>query len=307
MVGGAHCAGLPVAYPAPMPSTVTNLPAADGTDLLIRHWPPSPGATAPPWGAVLLVHGLGEHSGRYEQVAEQLAAAGFEVTAYDHRGMGGSGGRRGHVERWSQFHDDLAARLAAVRATAEGRPVILYAHSLGGLIAAGYLLSDRAKPDLAVLTAPAFDSTLPGWKKRLAPVLGRIAPTLAIRNGLDGSTLSRDPSVAAKTVDDPLCVKVSTTRLGAEAMAEQARVRVGASRGFGIQALVLHGEDDGLVPAQASEVLAGAPGVERRTYPGLRHELHNEPEGPEIIAQVIDWIRQQTARPDPGPEPSVLG
>jgi alpha-beta hydrolase superfamily lysophospholipase len=183
----------------------------------------------------------------------------------------------------------------------------VYAHSLGGLIAAGYLLSDRAKPDLAVLTAPALDSTLPGWKKRLAPVLGRIAPTLAIRNGLDGSTLSRDPSVAAKTVDDPLCVKVSTTRLGAEAMAEQARVRVGASRGFGIPTLVLHGEDDGLVPARASEVLAGAPGVERRTYPGLRHELHNEPEGPEIVAQVIAWLRQWTDRPDPGPEPSVLG
>ena len=138
--------------------------------------------------------------------------------------MGGSGGRRGDVERWSQFHDDLAERLAEVRATAAGRPVVIYAHSLGGLIATGYLLTDRPKPDLAVLSSPALDSTLPGWKKRLAPVLSRVAPTARIPNGFKGETLSRDPSVAARTVDDPFCVKFSTARFGAEGLAEQARV-----------------------------------------------------------------------------------
>ena len=283
-----------------MPSVVRFVAAADGTDILVRHWPADEaeagGAWAgQPWGFVLLVHGLGEHSGRYERVGDHLTGAGLDVTAYDHRGMGGSGGRRGDVEQWSQFHDDLAARLVEVRAAAGSRPVVLYAHSLGGLIAAGYLLTDRPKPDLAVLSSPALDSTLPTWKKRVAPVAARVQPTFAMATDIPGDTLSRDPAVAALTVDDPYCVKVSTVRFGAEGLAEQARVRREAPRGFGIPTLVLHGLDDGLVPASASEVLAKAPLVERRTYPGLRHELHNEPEGPEVVDAIVAWLRTQTA------------
>jgi acylglycerol lipase len=288
--------GHAVAYAAPMPSTISHVSTADGTDLLVRHWPADEaeagGAWAgPPWASVLLVHGLGEHSGRYEHVGDQLTGAGLDVSAYDHRGMGGSGGRRGDIERWSQYHDDLGERLAAVRSAAGPRPIVLYAHSLGGLIAAGYLLSARPKPDLAVLTAPALDSALPGWKKRIAGPLARFAPMFAISNGIDGTTLSRDPSVAARTVDDPFCAKVSTARFGAEALEEQVRVRAAATSGFGIPTLVLHGDEDRLVPATASAMLAIAPGVERRTYPDLRHELHNEPEGEAIIDEIIAWIR----------------
>jgi len=288
--------GVRVAYAAPMPSIVSRASTADGTDLLVRHWPPDEaeagGAWAgAPWASILLVHGLGEQSGRYQHVGDQFAAAGLDAWAYDQRGNGGSGGRRGDVERWSQFHDDLAERLAAVRAGAGSRPVVIYAHSMGGLVVAGYLLSDRPKPDLAVLGSPGLDSALPGWKKRLAPVLARVAPTLAIPNGIDGSTLSRDASVGQRAASDPINGTASTARFGAEGLLEQARVRDGAGRGFGIPTLVIHGEDDGLVPVTASAVLEGAPGVERRTYPGLRHELHNEPEGPEIIDDVIAWIR----------------
>ncbi len=279
-----------------MSSIVSHVRTADGTDLLVRHWPTdgvgAGGAWAgEPWASVLLVHGLGEHSGRYEHVGDQLSAAGIEAWSYDHRGMGGSGGRRGDVASWSQFHDDLAERLAAVRAVSAGRPVILYGHSLGGLISAGYLLTDRSKPDLAVLTAPALDSSIPGWKRTLARVVARVRPTTSIPNGIDGTTLSRDPAVAAKTVDDPSCVKTSTARFGVAGLAEQARVRAAAPAGFGIPTLVLHGEDDRLIPTDASAILATAPGVERRTYPDLRHELHNEPEGPAILDEVIAWIR----------------
>ena len=110
-----------------------------------------------------------------------------------------------------------------------------------------------------------------------------MAPTTSIPNGIRGEMLSRDPSVAAKTANDPFCVKTSTARFGMLALAEQERVRRGAPGGFGIPTLVLHGEADSLVPASASAILANAPGVERRTFPNLRHELHNEPEGPEII------------------------
>jgi acylglycerol lipase len=276
-----------------MSSVVSHVPAADGTDILVRHWPGEASAGGP-WASVLLVHGLGEHSGRYEHVGEQMAAAGLDVYAYDLRGNGGSGGRRGHVDRWEQYHDDLGERIEAVRAAAGQRPVVLYGHSMGGLVVLGYLLGGRPKPDLAILSSPGLDSTLASWKKAIASTLSRVAPTLAIPNGVDGSTLSRDPAVAAKVAADPLAAKASTTRFAAEALTEQARVRRDYA-GLTLPTLVLHGLDDGLVPAQASEILASLPNVERRTYPGLRHELHNEPEGPAIVDEIIDWIRARTA------------
>jgi acylglycerol lipase len=285
------------AYAAGMSSIVSRATTADGTELLVRHWLPgeavAEGAWAGrPWAHLLLVHGLGEHSGRYERVGEQFAAAGVDAWAYDHRGNGGSGGRRGHVERWSQLHDDLAERLAVVRQAAGDRPVVLYGHSMGALIALGYLLSDRPKPDLVVAASPGLDTTLASWKKSLARVLARIAPTLPIPNGIDGRTLSRDPSVAEKVSKDPACATSSTARFATEGLAEQARVRR-EYRGLTIPMLVLHGLDDGLVPPTASEILATLPNAERRTYPGLRHELHNEPEGPAILDEVIAWLRER--------------
>jgi alpha-beta hydrolase superfamily lysophospholipase len=221
-----------------------------------------------------------------------MAAAGLDVHAFDLRGQGGSGGRRGHVDRWSQFHDDLEERLLAVRSAAAGLPVVLYGHSMGGLVVLGYLLSERHAPDLVVVTAPGLDSTLAGWKKALAPLLGRVVPTLSVPNGIDGRTLSRDPTVWKKVVADPACAKTSTARFGAEGLAEQARVRRDYAR-LTLPTLVLHGLDDGLVPPRASEPLGALHNVERRTYPGLRHELHNEPEGPRIITEVIAWLRER--------------
>lgn len=272
-----------------MTSVVDHVPAADATDLLVRHW-----VAVDAWATVLLLHGLGEHSGRYEHVGDQMATAGLDVHAYDQRGNGGSGGPRGHVERWSQLQDDLAGRLQRARASMQHGPLVLYGHSLGGLLALGYLLTDRPKPDLAVLSAPGLDSTLPGWKKTLAPILGKIAPTLRIPNGVDGRTLSRDPSVASKLAADRDAVDSSSARFGAESFAEQARVRRDYAS-LTIPTLVIHGLDDGLVPETASVVLGTLPNVERRTYPGLRHELHNEPEGPVVIAEVIAWIRERAS------------
>ena len=281
------------AYPPAMASLVDRATTADGVDLLVRRWKP-PGD---PWASVLLVHGLGEHSGRYEHVGDQLAAAGLQVAAYDARGNGGSAGRRGHVDRWAQYHDDLAERLREVRAAATGGPVVLYGHSMGGLVVLGYLLSDRPKPDLVVVTAPGLDSTLAGWKKLLAPILGRLIPTLPVSNGIDGRTLSRDPTVAERVRSDPASTKASTARFGAEAISEQARVRRGL-RGLSLPILALHGTDDGLVPPASSEPLAELPNVDRRTYPGLRHELHNEPEGPQVLADVVAWLRARATIPE---------
>jgi alpha-beta hydrolase superfamily lysophospholipase len=262
--------------------------ARDGTPILLRRWTPA----GRPWASVVLVHGIAEHSGRYEHVGGWLADAGLEVVAFDLRGFGASGGRRAYVERWSQIHDDVEDRVAAARAGAEGRPVVLWGHSLGGLIALGYCVADspRPLPDALVLSAPAIASSTPGWQRGLARVLTRLAPTLPVKNAFDGSVLSRDPGVAERYVADPLNHHSTTARLGAEAFAEQARVRA-AFRRLAVPTFVYHGEDDRLVPTAASEPLGRIPGVTRRTWPALRHETHNEVEGREVIAAAVAWLR----------------
>jgi acylglycerol lipase len=277
-----------------MPSLIGRVVMPDGMELLTRHWP-----AADPWASLLIVHGLGEHSGRYEHVGEHFAAAGIDTHAYDQRGNGASGGPKGDIDRWSTFHDDLEERLASVRAAADGRPVVVYAHSMGGLVAAGYLLDDRPRPDLTVLSAPGFDSTLAKWKIALAPVLARFVPDLTLSQGIRSETLSRDPGIGRKVRADSLNTDFNTVRFGGEAIREQARVRARV-RAIGGPTLVIHGLDDGLVPPSATEVFEGVPDVERRTYPRLRHELHNEPEGVEVLDDVIAWMRQRaTLRKQP--------
>jgi acylglycerol lipase len=273
-------------------SQVEEVAARDGTALRIRHWPVG---TTDPWASMLLVHGLAEHSGRYERVGAQLAAAGIDTYAFDLRGFGASGGPRASVERWSQLHDDLEERLVAIRSIAPGRPLVLYGHSLGGLIALGYVLDGRARPDLLVLSAPAIGATVPAWQRALVGSLRRVAPGMQLSNRLKGEVLSRDPSVAVMYFADPLNQHRSTVRFAHAAFAEQKRVAAALDR-LSIQTLVIHGGADRLVPTASSEVLEGRPGVIRRVYPTLRHESHNEPEGPQVISDIIGWVRERASR-----------
>ena len=271
----------------PVTSTTTTVRARDGTAILVRRW----GTVTPPWAHVILVHGIAEHSGRYEDVGDWLAAAGLGVTAYDQRGFGESGGRRAWIDRWSRNHDDLEERIREVRARAGDRPVVVYGHSLGGLLALGYAVADepRSLPDALVLSAPALDTSVPAWKRTMARILDRAAPTMSLKNDFDGAVLSRDPAVGERYLVDPLNQHRTTVHFGAVALAEGARVRAAADR-LTVPALVYHGEADELVPPPATEPLAAVPAVTRRTYPQLRHESHNEPEGREVVDDVVAWL-----------------
>lgn len=271
---------------------VEHVTARDGTTLLTRHWAVP---TGEPWASIVLVHGLAEHCGRYEHVGSQLARLGVEAHAFDLRGFGGSGGARASVDRWSQLHDDLEERLVAVRSIAPSRPLALYGHSLGGLIALGYVMDARARPDLLVLSAPAIGADVPLWQRLLARLLRRVAPDLLIANKLDASLLSSDPVVREAYVSDPLNQHRTTVRFGYALFAEQKRVVAALDR-LSIPTLVIHGGDDGLVPTRVSEALAGRPGVTRRVYAGTRHELHNEPVGPQVVGDIVDWIRDRVSR-----------
>jgi acylglycerol lipase len=268
-----------------------SIAAADGIPLLVRRWSPA----VEGWAHMLLVHGLAEHSGRYERTGRMLADAGIDVTAFDLRGHGGSGGRRGDVERWRDYLDDIAAGLEAVRAEAHRRPVVLLAHSYGGLISTDYVLSGRPAPDLLVLSAPALDDGLPRWQHVVVPLLAKIMPTLALKNAWGPDVLSRDPEVGRLAGLDPGSPDRTTLRLGAFGFAAQKRVRSTLSR-LAVPALVFHGSDDRLVPPTATEPFVQLPGVTRRVYPGLRHETLNEPEGPQVVADVIGWLRDATDR-----------
>lgn len=270
-----------------MPSSIEHVAAHDGTSILVRHWPVESGET---WATLLLVHGLAEHSGRYEHVGEHFAKAGIETFAFDMRGFGGSGGTRAWVDRWSQLHDDLEERITALRAAAPERPLVLYGHSLGGLVALGYVLDGRSRPDLLVLSAPAISAAIPAWQRALVGVLGRITPRMVIANRLEDSVLSRDPSVGVAYRADPLNFHGSTARFGVLAFAEQRRVSAALDR-LTIPTLVIHGGDDQLVPTATSQVLESRPGVTRRVFEGLRHETHNEPEHDLVLDAVVAWIR----------------
>lgn len=262
----------------------------DGLDLRMREWPTVGAARA----HLLLVHGIAEHAGRYDHVGKQLAAAGIATHAFDLRGFGRSSGHRAYVDQWTHYHDDLEDVLAKVRAASGGSPVVLYGHSMGGLIVLGYALSDepRALPDLLVLSAPAVEAIVPVWQRRLADALGVIVPRFTVRNAFPHGALSTDPSVEAVYLADPLAVHRTTARLGAEVFHEQDRVRKVLARGeaLPVETYVLHGADDRLVPEWASRSLESRANVTRRVYPGLRHETHNERSRAAVIADTIAWI-----------------
>lgn len=275
--------------------SVGSAPTLDGLDLRTYTWP----ASGPARAHLLLVHGIAEHAGRYPHVAARLAAAGILMHAYDQRGFGGSGGARAYVDRWSQYHDDLEGRLADVRANAGGLPVVLYGHSMGGLIALGYTLDpSRPQPDLLVLSAPAIDAKVPEWKRVLAAVLSRSVPRFAIANTFPKGGLSSDPAVESAYLADPIAVHRTTARLGASLFDEQDRVKklLSSKQPLPVRTYVLHGSDDPIVPEWASRTLEGRANVTRRVYPGLHHETHNEPSGAEIVDDTARWIAGELDR-----------
>lgn len=262
----------------------------EGLSLQTYRWR----ASGAPRARVVLVHGIAEHATRHGHVAQRLADVGIETTASDLRGFGASDGPRAYVERWSQYHDDVEDQIGAARSASPSSPVVLFGHSMGGLIALGYVLADlpRPMPDLLVLSAPAIAAAIPAWKRAVAAVLGRVAPRFAIANELPSGGLSRDPAIAAAYATDPLNTHSTTARLGMELLNEQSRVQAllaGLTR-LPVPTYVLHGTADPIVPVSASALLEGKGNVTRRAYPDLRHEMHNEPEQGAVIADTIAWL-----------------
>ena len=266
----------------------------DGLPLHRHHWP-CEGAR----GHVLVVHGLGEHGGRYAALAQDLVAAGHAVSAYDHRGHGRSGGARGVIARADSLCDDLALVIDTLQA--EGHPpTVLLGHSMGGLLAARFVAETlvarpagwkRELPRL-VLSSPALDAGLKGAQRALLALMGTLLPSVAVGNGLQPEWISRDPAVVQAYRADPLVHDRITARLARFLIEGAAAVRA-AALGWRLQTLLLWGGGDRIVSPEGARAFAAASPasvVTAHEYPGLYHEILNEVERGAVHARLEGWL-----------------
>lgn len=262
--------------------------AADGTPLAIRTWPAPAGRVR---GTVLIVHGIGEHSGRHARLATRLRAWGWAPVAYDHRGHGASGGRRGVLRRRDDLITDLATIVDTTR-PADGTPFLLFGHSMGGLVAAQFV-ADAVRPvDGLVLSSPALAGKLTA-AQRVKLALGRaLAPDLAVPNGFDPSTLSHDPEVARAYRADPLVHDRVSAKLAQSLLDAGPRVLARASD-WRVPTLLLWAGDDHLVSPTGSAAFASrAPTdiVESHVFATLRHEIMNETDPEPVFTALGVWL-----------------
>ena len=265
-----------------MPSTTKEGRTRAGLRRLERHW-----AVPAPRAAMLLVHGISEHSGRYEHVGDFFAAGGIDTLSFDLQGHGRSDGRRSHIDTFDTFLDDIEDLLAERRRL--GVPVVLLGHSLGGLLCSTYAARSRPAPDLLVLSAPALRPEVPWVVQVVTPLLGRVWPTLRAPNRIDAALLSRDETVTEAYRTDPLRDEWVTARLGAEILAAMDDTSARLDQ-ITVATYVLHGADDMVVRPAATEGFEPLANVTRIVHAGLRHECFNEPEHPEVLAAVLSWI-----------------
>lgn len=274
-----------------------NLSTDDGLPLFLHDWP-----HAAPRGTVLIVHGLGEHGGRYAHVAAQLNAWGWRVMAHDHRGHGRSGGERGRIASDDALQRDLSLVIDAARAGSTG-PLLLLGHSMGGLIAARFvaegLLAAPApwhrEVDGLVLSSPALAIEMNPVQKLLLATLGPLAPNLAVANGLNPAWVSRDPAVVAAYVADPLVHDRITPRLTRFIVDGGEFVRGVAPRWRVPTLLMWAGSDRCVAPSGSAEFAAAAPKavLQAQVFEPLYHEIFNEPEQAQVFTRLQAWLQQR--------------
>lgn len=278
--------------------TYAAITTPDGQRLHVQHWP-----TATPRGTVLIVHGLGEHIGRYAHVAAHLNADGWHVVGYDHRGHGRSDGPRGKINTADDLLRDLALVVDTVRAQHPG-PLVLLGHSMGGLIAARFVGQGVARPgeataewarpvDALVLSSPALAADTNAFQKFLLAVLGTLAPDLAVNNGLKPDWISRDPKVVAAYTADPLVHDRITPRLAHFILGGGEWVRLHAARWKVPTLLIYAGSDRCVAPSGSRDFSATAQKsvVTTKEFGTLYHEIFNEPEQAEVFATLSSWLQ----------------
>jgi len=271
--------------------TLSTYTAFDGENLALHDWPLSEGQALR--GVVILVHGLGEHAGRYGRLAGRLNHWGFAVRGYDQYGHGESGGPRGALPTDTRLLDDLADIVDSTRARMKpGTPLILLGHSMGGLVVGRFVSLGLRPVQGLVMSSPALDPGLNGLQKLLLATLPRIAPNLRVGNGLDAQYLSHDPAVAPAYLADPLCHDRISARL-ARFIADGGPATVACAAQWRVPTLLLYAGADRLVnPAGSRAFAAAAPRavVESQGFEGLYHEIFNELDPVPVLQRLRHWL-----------------
>ena len=274
-----------------MPTQETTLQTKDALNLFAQIWEPA----LPPKAVVCLVHGLGEHIGRYQHVAEAFNQAGIAFVGYDQRGHGKSPGKRGHVPSYETMLDDLENLQGKAQKRYLGIPCFLYGHSMGGSEVLIYALRRQPKIAGVISTSPWLKlvNETPAWLRNMAKVLNSIAPGFTQANGLDLPGLSRDPAVVQAYRADPLVHNQISARLGYESILSGLWALEHANE-LTIPLLLVHGSADRLTSAPASQDFAARAGdmCTLKIWDGFYHETHNEPEKTQVIAYTIEWVEQ---------------
>ncbi|CAN3126462.1 lysophospholipase [Mycobacterium sp. smrl_JER01] len=264
-----------------------------GIRIVYDVWTPE----ASPRGVVVLAHGYAEHARRYDHVAARFGRAGLVTYALDHRGHGRSGGKRVYLRDMSEYTGDFHTLVRIAGAEQPSLKLIVLGHSMGGGIVFSYGVEHPDDYHAMVLSGPAVDAqdAVPPAKLLLAKVLGRLAPGLPVEN-LPAEAVSRDPEVVAAYEADPL---VHHGRLPAgvgKALIEVGETMPARAAALTAPLLVVHGESDTLIPVQGSRKLVdcvGSADAHLKVYPGLYHEVFNEPEQAVVLDDVTSWIESQ--------------
>lgn len=271
-------------------------PRPQGPELFVR-WRPA----AQSRGVVAVIHGFGEHSGRYEHLFDALGQERLACLAIDLRGFGQSEGQRGHVDRFEDYLDDTAVALSLARERCSGQPVFLLGHSMGGLVCARFAQERGQEAGLAglVLSSPAlgFALKIPAWKSLLGRVASRLLPGLSMPTRICPEELSHDPLVHEAAEKDPLMTHTASARWFTESLAAQARA-LEAGGALPCPLLLLAAGSDSIVEVDASrrflvQAEAGAHGAQAQFYEHLFHEIFNELEREQVCADLLAWLDRQ--------------
>ncbi|MCA1661643.1 MAG: alpha/beta hydrolase [Novosphingobium sp.] len=267
---------------------------ARGRRIFAQSWLPE----GHPRDQVVIAHGYAEHSGRYAHVARFLNGEGFAVHALDHHGHGRSEGATAVIERFAQADADIDALVEKVRAESGQATVKLIGHSMGGSLALNYALGHQQRLSGLVLSGPAIGGRLPRAQRLLLSVLSRVAPRAGMIQ-LDGSAVSRDPAVVAAYEADPLVFRGRVPSRTLYEMFKAVRGYPWRVAALKVPCLLMHGGADRLVRAADAKPLfeaIGSPDKTIRIWPGLYHEIYNEPEQEEVLRVTADWLAEHPAR-----------
>jgi alpha-beta hydrolase superfamily lysophospholipase len=264
--------------------------ASGGIDLFFQSWQPE----EQPIASVAIVHGWGEHSERYSNVVEYLISHGYAVYGFDQRGHGRSPGKRGHINHWEEYRQDLRSFLHIIGEQHPDGAVFLWGHSLGALIALDYILCYSEELRGAVIGSSPIEpvGVAKPYLVLLSRLLSKVWPSFSLDRRLDATLLSRDQEVVQQSKSDPMMHGLCSARWATEVLNTISRVKAQVTE-VSIPVLFLHGEADRVNLASGTSYLFDSVGIEDKTvriYPSMYHELHNDIDHEQVLVDVRNWL-----------------